>query len=110
MGSTGSIGVQALNIIDQQKNCFDVFLLSCHSNYQLIYSQAIKFKPRHIVVNTEEGYGFLKKNINFKNTTISLGLDSLCDVVRSKEIDFVLSAIVGSAGLLPTISAIKAAV
>ena len=107
LGSTGSIGTQALGVVEESSDLFGVFLLSCNSNYKLLFSQAKKFKPKHVVINSEVGYQFLKKNLN-STTTVSLGVDVLCDLVQSKEIDLVLSGVVGSAGLLPTISAIKA--
>ncbi len=107
LGSTGSIGTQSLSIVKNRPDLFDVFLLSANSNYELIYKQAQEFKPKHIVVNTQKAYLFLKKNLD-KNITISMGMTQLCEVVQLPEIDLVLSAIVGSAGLKPTISAILA--
>jgi 1-deoxy-D-xylulose-5-phosphate reductoisomerase len=108
LGSTGSIGRQALSIVSTRPNLFSVFLLSCNSNYKLLYEQAKVFKPKHVVINAEAGYRFLKKNLNQGFTTVSLGMDSLCGLMNSPSIDLVLTAIVGSAGLLPTISAISA--
>jgi len=107
LGSTGSIGTQALSIVKARPEMFEVFMLSANSNCELLYKQAKVFKPKHIVVNTPEAYIFLKKNVG-KKTTVSMGLDNLCQIVQLSEIDLVLSAIVGSAGLRPTVSAILA--
>ena len=108
LGSTGSIGKQALDVVSKKPNLFSVFLLSCNSNYKLLYEQAKVFKPKHVVINTEIGYKFLKKTLDQRFTVVSLGMDSLSGLMGSPSIDLVLTAIVGSAGLLPTISAISA--
>ena len=108
LGSTGSIGKQALNIIASKPENFDVFLLSCNANYKLIYKQAKKFNPKYVSINTNEGYKFLKKNLNSSITSVFFGMEDLCDLMISLKIDLVLSGIMGSAGLLPTISAISA--
>ena len=108
LGSTGSIGTQALSVIKSRTDLFNVFLLSANSNYKLLYRQTKIFKPKHIVINTEEGYRFLKSKINQSNTLVSLGMTALSEIVQASEIDLVLTAIVGSAGLTPTVSAISA--
>jgi len=108
LGSTGSIGTQALKVIEKHSVDFTIFVLSCNKNYQLLYQQAVLFKPKHVVINSKEGYHFLKKHLANSNTAVSMGESALCGVVKESEIDLVLTAIVGSAGLLPTISAITA--
>ena len=108
LGSTGSIGTQALNIVKNKPDLFTVFLLSANSNYNLLFHQAKKFRPKHVVINTRKGYRFLKKNLKTSETSVSFGLSDLCGLVSEKEIDLVVSGIVGSAGLTPTIHAIKA--
>ena len=108
LGSTGSIGVQALEVIEKHAASFCVFVLSCNKNYKLLYQQALLFRPKHVVVNSEEGYQFLKKNLTKSKTSVSVGMEALCGLVKEDEVDLVLTAVVGSAGLLPTISAINA--
>tara|TARA_B100000579_G_scaffold286857_1_gene237819 strand:- start:8484 stop:9647 length:1164 start_codon:yes stop_codon:yes gene_type:complete len=105
LGSTGSIGKQALSIIKTKPDLFSVFLLSCNSNYMLILEQANQFSPKHVVINTMEGYRFLKKELP-RSISVSFGLDSLCDLLKDGDINLVLSAIMGSAGLMPTVAAI----
>ena len=108
LGSTGSIGTQTLDIIKNKPELFSVFLLSADSNYNLLFDQAKEFQPRHVVINTKRGYDFLKKNLSNSETKVSFGISDLCGLMSEKEIDLVVSAIVGSAGLTPTIHAIKA--
>ena len=108
LGSTGSIGTQTLDIVKNNPDLFKVFLLSAHSNHILLFNQAKKFKPKHVVINTIDGYEFLKKNLNKKNTKVSFGISELSLLVTEKDINLVVNAIVGSAGLVPTIHAIKA--
>jgi 1-deoxy-D-xylulose-5-phosphate reductoisomerase len=108
LGSTGSIGTQTLNIISNCSKMFRAHLLSANTNHTLLLKQANKFQPKHVVINTERGYLFLKSRLKNKDTTVWLGNDSLCQLVADKSVDLVLTAIVGSAGLIPTISAINA--
>ena len=108
LGSTGSIGTQTLHIVKNNPHLFKVFLLSAHSNYMLLFEQAKEFTPKHVVINTLEGYEFLKKNLNKKNTKVSYGVSELSVLVAEKDISLVVNGVVGSAGLIPTIHAIKA--
>lgn len=108
LGSTGSIGTQTLSIVKNKPNLLCVFLLSANTNYQLLHQQACQFKPKHVVINDKKGYAFLKKNLPNKSTAVHFGEDDLCGLVKAPELNLVITAIVGSAGLLPTISAIKA--
>lgn len=108
LGSTGSIGTQTLKIVKNNPDLFNVFLLSAHSNYLLLFDQVKKFSPKHVVINTVEGYEFLKKHLNKKNTKVSFGVSELSLLVAEKDINLVVNGIVGSAGLIPTIHAIKA--
>ena len=107
LGSTGSIGAQALNIIKEFSEDFEVKLISANSSDELLLDQALTFKPKHVVINTNAGYNYIKKNLTQTETEIHLGNDALCELIESEEIDIVLMAIVGFAALMPTISAIK---
>ena len=108
LGSTGSIGTQTLSVISKFPKLFKAYLLSANNNHILLLKQVVELKPRHIVINSEEGYVFLKDRLKKQNTKVWLGKDPLCQLVTEKNIDLVLTAIVGSAGLMPTISAINA--
>ena len=108
LGSTGSIGTQTLSVISKFPKLFKAYLLSANNNHVLLLKQAVYFKPKHIVINSEEGYLFLKERLKKQATKVWLRKDALCQLVTDKNIDLVLTAIVGSAGLMPTISAINA--
>ncbi|MBF25020.1 MAG: 1-deoxy-D-xylulose-5-phosphate reductoisomerase [Flavobacteriales bacterium] len=108
LGSTGSIGTQTLSIINEKEDLFNAFLLSANKNYKLLLAQLKKFEPKYVVINSLEGYNYLKKNGSKYKTIILKGVEELCDLVKENDVDLVVSAIVGSAGLLPTIAAIKA--
>jgi len=107
LGSTGSIGCQALDIVSQKPDDFYPFLLSANKNYKRLYEQAILFKPKHVIINCEVGYSYLINNLP-KDTSVHQGLDALCGLMSISEINLVLTAMVGSVGLLPTLAAIKA--
>ena len=107
LGSTGSIGVQALKIIKEFSENFELSLISANSSDRLLLEQALFFQPKHVIINTESGYSYIKKNLKSPFTKLHLGDQALCDLIESEDFDIVLVAIVGFAALLPTISAIK---
>ena len=107
LGSTGSIGVQALKIIKEFSENFELSLISANSSDRLLLEQALFFQPKHVIINTESGYSYIKKKLKSPFTKLHLGDQALCDLIESEDFDIVLVAIVGFAALLPTISAIK---
>lgn len=107
LGSTGSIGVQTLKIIKEFSEDFELSLISANSSDTLLLEQALFFKPKHVIINTESGYSYIKKNLKSPFTKLHMGDQALCDLIESEDFDIVLVAIVGFAALLPTISAIK---
>ena len=104
LGSTGSIGLSALNIVDKKRNLFDIDLLSANSNYKLISKQIKKYKPKIFVVKDKTI--FKKINDKFKNNKVKI-LDSFNKVNLKKKTDICISAIPGFSGLKPTIAFIK---
>ena len=106
LGSTGSIGTQTLAVVKESSDLFEFVLLSANKNYKLLYQQAKLFQPNHVTINSSTGYQFLKKNL--PKTKVHFGLDDLCGLISSIKVDLIVSAIVGSAGLMPTIAAINA--
>ncbi len=108
LGSTGSIGTQALEVIREQKEHFVVDVLTAHSNGQLLLEQAIEFKPNAVVIGDELQYARLKDELWEHEIKCYFGVEALCQVVEMAEIDIVLTAMVGYAGLKPTIAAINA--
>ncbi len=108
LGSTGSIGTQALEVIEAHSDKFQVEVLTAGKNAKLLKEQAIKFKPNAVVISDETHYQELKDDLWDLNVKVYVGSEALCQVVEMEEIDIVLTALVGFAGLKPTLSAINA--
>lgn len=108
LGATGSIGTQALQVVDAHPERFEVEVLSAHSNSKLLIEQALKYQPNAVVVTDTTHYNIVKDAL--ANTTIKVyeGEAALCDVVQWDSVDLVLAAIVGFAGLTSTLAAIDA--
>ncbi|NCA22745.1 MAG: 1-deoxy-D-xylulose-5-phosphate reductoisomerase, partial [Crocinitomicaceae bacterium] len=108
LGSTGSIGTQALEVIEANPEHFDLQVLTAHSNATLLVEQAKKYTPNSVVIVNESLYEFVSNELQNEGIKVYCGIDSLCQIVTDSEIDIVLTALVGYAGLKPTIEAIKA--
>ncbi len=108
LGSTGSIGTQALDVIDQHPDKFEVYALTANNNIELLIEQAIKFKPEVVVIANDKNYLILKEALNSYPIKVWAGIDAISDVVQTSDIDVVLAAMVGFSGLRPTINALKA--
>lgn len=108
LGSTGSIGTQALEVIDQYPAIFNVEVLTAMNQADLLISQAIKYKPSHVVIGDESKYAFVRNALSGLNIVVHAGAKSLEEVVALDSVDIVLTALVGYAGLLPTVKAIQA--
>jgi 1-deoxy-D-xylulose-5-phosphate reductoisomerase len=108
LGSTGSIGTQALEVIDQHPAIFKVEVLTAMNQADLLVSQAIQYKPSHVVIGDESKYEFVKTALSDLNIMVLVGAKSLEEVVALESVDVVLTALVGYAGLLPTVKAIQA--
>ena len=107
LGSTGSIGTQALEVINSHKNLFEVEVLTANNNSSLLIEQAKKFKPNAVVIVNEKKYPEVNSALKNHGIKVFSGEDSLEQIVSSDNIDIVLTALVGYRGLKPTISAIK---
>lgn len=108
LGSTGSIGTQALQVIEEHADCYEAYVLTAHHKVELLAQQARKFMPEAVVIVDESKYGQLKEALSDLPVKVYTGADALCQVVQEAPVDIVLTAMVGFAGLQPTISAIKA--
>lgn len=108
LGSTGSIGTQALEVIEANKDLFVVEVLSANSNSDLLIKQALKFTPNAVVIVDETKYQKVFDALSSQDIKVYAGKDALAQVVEMEGIDMVLTALVGYSGLKPTISAIKA--
>lgn len=107
LGSTGSIGTQALEVIRQHPNNFEVEVLTANNNIDLLVKQAKEFKPNTIVIGNESKYNDLVNAISTLEIKVYAGKDAISQIVEMDTIDIVLTAMVGYSGLLPTINAIK---
>ena len=108
LGSTGSIGTQALEVIAANPDQFEVEVLTANGNADLLIEQAKKFKPNAVVITDESKYKQVKDALFEDDVKVFAGVNSLSQVVEMESIDMVLTALVGYAGLKPTLAAIKA--
>ena len=108
LGSTGSIGTQALEVIAAYPAYFDLQVLTAGKNAALLIEQAIQFKPNTVVITDESLYTTVKEALAHEDIHVYAGEEALCQVVESNEVDTVLTALVGYAGLKPTLRAIEA--
>lgn len=108
LGSTGSIGTQALEVIEEHADKFEVEVLTANSNADLLIEQALKFKPNTVVIVDETKFEKVSETLWEYDIKTFTGKDALAQVAEMQETDIVLTALVGYAGLLPTIKAIEA--
>lgn len=107
LGSTGSIGTQALQVIEEHPELYEAYVLTANNQVELLAEQARKFMPAAVVIANESKYLQLKELLADLPIQVYAGADALCEVVEAKPIDVVLASMVGYAGLRPTINAIK---
>jgi len=108
LGSTGSIGTQALDVLAQHPEEFEAYALTAYNNAQLLIEQARRFSPEMVVIANEQHYETVREALAGLPVKVYTGSDSLCQVVQDSNVDIVLASMVGFAGLRPTISAIQA--
>ena len=108
LGSTGSIGTQALEVIAEHPDLYEVYALTANNRVELLIKQALKFQPEVVVIANESKYTQLKEALENQPIKVYAGAEALAQVVEAQPIDIVLTAMVGYAGLKPTISAIRA--
>ena len=108
LGSTGSIGTQTIDVVASNPDKFELFGITAHSNYELLINQARKYKPNFVIVTKDECYHIVKEALSNEDIKVFAGIDSVCDLVSMPSVDIVVTAMVGYAGLKPTISAVKA--
>ena len=108
LGSTGSIGTQALEVISEHPDLFDVEVLTANNNASLLIEQSKKFMPNMVVITNDDKYKEVNDALFNLGIKVFAGKKSLDDIVEGENIDVVLTALVGYAGLTPTIKAIKA--
>ncbi len=108
LGSTGSIGTQALDVIAAHPDAFEVEVLTAQNNAELLIEQARRYKPNAVVIGNEDQYAFVKAQLSGEPIKVYAGVNALSQVVQMDSVDLVLTALVGYSGLKPTIKAIEA--
>src|SRR5574344_2095990 len=107
LGSTGSIGTQALEVISEHADLFEVYAITGNNQVDLLINQARKFMPEVVVIANEQKYPELKEALEDLPIKVWAGDDAIEQLVQMQPIDMVLTAMVGYSGLRPTIAAIK---
>ena len=108
LGSTGSIGTQALQVIEEHADLYEAYVLTANNSVELLIDQARRFLPEAVVIANKDKYAPLRDALADLPIKVYAGAEALCQVVQEKPVDMVLTAMVGFSGLQPTISAIKA--
>ena len=108
LGSTGSIGRQALDVIRQHRDLFEVELLTANNSTDLLIQQAIEFDANAVVICNEDRYGEVRDALDPHFIKVFAGMQSVCDLVTGDNIDIVLTSMVGFSGLSSTVAAVKA--
>jgi 1-deoxy-D-xylulose-5-phosphate reductoisomerase len=108
LGSTGSIGTQALQVIDEHSDLYEAYVITANNSVGKLIEQARKYVPEAVVIANEQHYAEVRDALADLPIKVYAGEDALCEVVQDDNVDIVLASMVGFAGLRPTISAIKA--
>jgi 1-deoxy-D-xylulose-5-phosphate reductoisomerase len=108
LGSTGSIGTQALEVISEHRELFEVYALTANNNAELLIEQAFKYMPDTVVIANEKKYPEVREALEDLPVKVWAGADAIAQVVTAEPVDTVLTAMVGYSGLRPTVEAIKA--
>ena len=108
LGSTGSIGTQALEVIAEHSDLYEAYVLTAYNNADLVIQQARRHKPEAVVIANEQHYNKVREALADLPIKVYAGAKALCEVVQNEHVDIVLACMVGFAGLEPTIAAIKA--
>ena len=107
LGSTGSIGKNTLNVIENNSEKFELIYITAKSQVELLIEQAKKFKPKYVVIADENKYSILKSKLAQLNIKVMSGYNSIIEIAGLEEVDVVVNAIVGSKGMQPSVSACK---
>ncbi|MDE6217578.1 MAG: 1-deoxy-D-xylulose-5-phosphate reductoisomerase, partial [Muribaculaceae bacterium] len=108
LGSTGSIGTQTLDIIEEFSNMYHADVLTANRNWQLLAKQARRHRPRKVVIADKAFYNDLKAELRYTDIIVEAGAEAVAEAASDREPDIVLTALVGYSGLLPTVEAVKA--
>jgi len=106
-GSTGSVGTQTLNVIDEQPEFFSVEVLTAYNNANLLIAQAIKYRPNVVVIGNMQLYSTVRDALSNYDVKVYAGADALCQIMEMSTIDMVVMGIVGIAALKPILAALN---
>ncbi|OHX67532.1 1-deoxy-D-xylulose-5-phosphate reductoisomerase [Flammeovirga pacifica] len=106
LGSTGSIGTQALDVVRANTSLFSISILSAGNNVDLLIKQCIEFKPTFAIIGNKDKFSLLKEGLKNEDIQLLAGVDGICEALIAVKSDIVLTALVGYAGLKPTLTAI----
>lgn len=107
LGSTGSIGTQTLQVIADNPDKFEAYAITAYNNADLLIEQARKFLPKYAITVKDENYASVCEALQGTGVTVLAGMESVCNIVAEDEVDIILTAMVGYAGLRPTIKALE---
>jgi 1-deoxy-D-xylulose-5-phosphate reductoisomerase len=107
LGSTGSIGVNALRVVDKLKDEFKIIALSAHRNGELLVEQAKKYKPEVVSIIDSNAVEFVKKELSNSSIKVLVGRDGLLDISKRDDIDLMLNGLVGASGMAPTLNSVQ---
>ena len=110
LGSTGSIGVNALNVVRNLDENFSIKYLTANSNSELLIEQAIEFRPETVVIVNKEKANIVKESLENFEIDIMVGREGLIECAKDPDVDILLNGLVGSAGMEPTLQAVKSGV
>ena len=108
LGSTGSIGIQTLDIVRENPGLFEITTLTAHRNWERLARQAVEFDADSVVIADERQYDALRQALDGTSIKVYAGEEALRQVVQSGQVDVVVNALVGYVGLMPTIAAVEA--
>ena len=107
LGSTGSIGVQTLDVVGAHRDMFEITVLTARRNWQMLARQAVEFDADCVVIADESLYDALSEALSATDVKVYAGAQAMEEVVRGSNVDVVVNALVGYAGLLPTVAAVE---
>lgn len=110
LGSTGSIGTQALEVVDTHSEKFSVEVLTANNNLDILIAQALKYQPNVVVIGNKEKYAYLKEALNNQPIKVYAGQEAIEQVAAMSNVDQVVTSMVGFSGLLPTVRALEAGI
>ncbi|KZN39428.1 hypothetical protein N480_00935 [Pseudoalteromonas luteoviolacea S2607] len=108
LGASGSIGTSTLDVMSRNKKRYKVFALVAGTNVEVIQQQALEHTPRYVVMQDELAAVSLRERLSNTKIEVLSGTDAMCEIAAHEDVDIVMSAIVGAAGLLPTLAAVEA--